>query len=73
MPLILTPESKLDRRVRVTLWELRVTAFWKAFVSVLPIIHLLKPFHIAGKLINNIFQKKEKKKSIYKFIYILLN
>ena len=61
MPLILTPESKLDRRVRVTLWELRVTAFWKAFVSVLPIIHLLKPFHIAGKLINNIFQKKEKK------------
>ena len=59
MPLILTPESKLGRRV--TLWELRVTAFWKAFVSVLPIIHFLKSFHIAGKLINNIFQKTEKK------------
>ena len=72
MPLILTPESKLDRGVRVTLLELRVTAFWKAFVSVLPIIRFLKPSHIAGKLINNIFQKKEKE-SIYKLIYILLN
>ena len=72
MPLILTPESKLDRGVRVTLLELRVTAFWKAFVSALPIIRFLKPSHIAGKLINNIVQKKEKE-SIYKFIYILLN
>ena len=71
MPLILTPESKLDHGVRVTLLELWVTAFWKAFVSVLPIIRFLKP-HIAGKLINNIFQKKENE-SIYKFIYILLN